>query len=133
MSLRLLMFFTLCNPLIILLAAEYIGNTTSSFKARWANHTKSFRHEEYQHETTLSSYVWDNNLNPNPPIKWSLVKKSRKYQSGDKVCQICNDEKYSILKGLHNVNNINKRSDIGTKCHHRRKSTLAYFKTDLKT
>ena len=107
--------------------AEYVGSTTTSFKKRFANHKKSFRHEEYQHETTLSSYIWENNLNPTPNISWEIVKKCKKYTPGQKNCQICSEEKFQIIKGLQKVKNINKKTDIGTKCGHRRKATLAFM------
>ena len=36
----------------------YIGLTSDPFKTRLANHTKSFKHERYSNESTLSSYIW---------------------------------------------------------------------------
>ena len=93
--------------------AEYFGMTTTSFKSRYANHKKSFKHETYQHETTLSTYIWDKKLNPNPKIKWSLMKKCQTYRPGSKTCSICREEKYFIITGFKNVNCINKKSDIG--------------------
>ena len=106
--------------------AEYVGMTTTTFKNRFANHKKSFRHEEYQHETTLSSYVWDNQLNPSPDVKWKLLKKCQKYAPGNKSCQICTEEKFFILKGISKVNNINKKTDIGNKCIHVRNATFKF-------
>ena len=44
--------------------AEYVGCTEPNFKKRYGNHKKSFRHIDYKSETTLSTYVWDNGLNP---------------------------------------------------------------------
>ena len=108
--------------------AEYVGCTTTSFKLRYGNHKKSFTHEEHQHNTTLSSYVWEKNLNPTPDIQWSILKKCGKYQPGQRACQICTEEKFFIIKGLQKVRNINKKTDIGTKCNHRRKATLKFMK-----
>merc|ERR1711872_694610 len=37
--------------------AIYIGSTTTSFKKRYSNHKKSFNHERYKNDTTLSTYI----------------------------------------------------------------------------
>ena len=37
----------------------YIGLSENSFKERYRNHTKSFRHDKYKNETVLSKYIWD--------------------------------------------------------------------------
>ena len=36
----------------------YIGLTSTTFKERYNNHSKSFNHEKYKNETELSKYVW---------------------------------------------------------------------------
>ena len=69
--------------------AEYIGMTEPSFKLRYGNHKKSFRHETYKSETTLSKYVWDEGLNPEPEISWKFLKKCRTYETGMKCCDLC--------------------------------------------
>ena len=73
--------------------AEYIGSTEPQFKLRFNNHTKSFKHNTYKNDTTLSKYVWDNNLNPTPNIKWKYMKKCSTYRVGNKVCDLCLSEK----------------------------------------
>ena len=55
--------------------AEYVGSTELDFKLRYNNHNKSFKHEAYKSETTLSKYIWDNKLGPTPNIKWKFLKK----------------------------------------------------------
>ena len=107
--------------------AEYVGMTTTTFKSRYSNHKKSFKNEDYQHETTLSTYVWDKKLNPTPKIKWSLMKKCHKYTPGGKTCSICREEKFWIIKGLKYAHCINKKSDIGKKCTHKRDATFAFL------
>ena len=106
--------------------AEYIGSTTTTFKARYSNHKKSITHEKYQHETALSTFIWANNLQQNPRIKWKIVKKSSTYQPGNKTCQLCVLEKFYIIEGLKNTHSLNKKTDIGNKCIHRRNATFAY-------
>ena len=102
--------------------------TTTSFKKRYANHKKSFRHQAYQNETTLSSFIWDKNLNPEPKIQWKIIKQCSKYQPGQKACQICVSEKYFIIKGLLKPESINKKTNIASHCVHRRDATLKFFK-----
>ena len=111
--------------------AEYIGMTTTSFKLRYSNHKKSFKHEQYKNETTLSSFIWDKKLNPNPKIKWQIIKKCEKYQPGQKACRICTSEKYFIIKGLLNAHNINKKTDIASQCVHRRDATLKFYNSGI--
>ena len=104
--------------------AEYIGCTEPKFKERFANHKKSFRHSTYKSETTLSKYVWDNGLNPTPNVNWKFIKNCSVYKTGNKSCDLCLSEKFYIIKSLHKKNIINKRTDIGNKCPHKRKAML---------
>ena len=104
--------------------AQYFGSTEPEFKYRYNNHNKSFRHEKYQSETTLSKYVWDNGLNPEPNVKWKFIKKCSVYENGMKSCDLCLSDKFFIIKNLHNKTLINKRTDIGNRCPHRRKCML---------
>ena len=64
--------------------AEYIGSTEPEFKLRFNNHNKSFRHNEYKTETTLSKYIWDHALNPAPTMNWKFLKKCSTYDVGKK-------------------------------------------------
>ena len=106
--------------------ADYIGCTTIEFKERFRNHTKSFKHEKYCHETTLSTYAWANNLNPTPNVQFKIEKKCSTYKPSQKSCDLCLSEKYYIIKNLQKPNNLNKITDIGNKCTHVRNSTLQY-------
>ena len=108
--------------------ADYVGMTTTSFKKRFSNHKKSFKHEDYKHETTLSTYVWDNELNPEPNIKWTILKKCHAYSPGSKWCILCNEEKYQILNRYSKVSNLNKKTEIGNKCTHLRNQTFKFRK-----
>ena len=105
--------------------AEYIGSTAPDFKLRYGNHTKSFKFDKYKNDTTLSAYVWDNALNPNPTIKWKFLRKCKQYAPGQKACDLCLSEKHFILTSLHQTNNLNKRTDLGNKCPHKKWYTLA--------
>ena len=106
--------------------AEYIGCTTTEFKERFRNHTKSFKHQKYSHETTLSTYAWAHNLNPTPNVTFKIEKKCTTYKPGQNNCDLCLSEKQYIVKNLKKPNTLNKRTDIGNKCIHIRHSTLQY-------
>ena len=104
--------------------AEYIGSTELAFKTRYNLHTHSFRHESKRAATTLSQYVWSNNLNPDPAIKWEILKKCLPYEQGRGDCDICLSEKVFIIRNLGNPDCLNKRTDIANRCPHKKKYKL---------
>ena len=106
--------------------AEYIGCTEPPFKQRFANHKKSFTHATYKSETTLSKYIWEHGLNPTPNVAWKFLKPCEVYETGKTSCDLCLSEKIFIIKNLNRRNSINKRTDIGNKCPHKRKKTFAF-------
>ena len=107
---------------------NYIGCTEGSFKIRYNGHTDSFRNEKKKNSTALSAIVWENKLNPDPNVKWSIIKHVKKYAPGDRMCLVCNYEKMYILKAESDKNNINKRSEVASLCVHRGKHKLAKVK-----
>ena len=94
------------------------------FKTRYNNISNN---QNKKNSTTLSTYIWENNLNPNPIIKWDIMKKCHKYRPRQKISEICLSEKLEIVKkNLNNSNNMNKITDIGNnKCTlHKNKHTF---------
>ena len=66
----------------------------------------------HSNETELSKHVWQLKRNkPDFTIKWSIIKKSISCTGGSKRCNLCLDEKISILKEKNNCL-LNKRSEI---------------------
>ena len=65
-----------------------------------------------------------------PTIAWSIVCHVKPYQQGDKQCQLCLAEKYSILT-LDPSTTLNKRTELVSKCRHKNKYKLKNCK--LKT
>ena len=104
--------------------AEYIGSTENTFKLRYNNHTKSFRNEQYKNETTLSKFLWDNNIQNTAKIEWTFEKNCKPYTPGATFCDICVSEKSSIIRNLNSVHSLNKRTDIANKCPHKKKHML---------
>ena len=86
---------------------------------------KSFKNREYEHETTLSTYIWQlKDQNIGYSIKWKMLKKSRAYSPTSQKCHLCLDEKLLILKNSKNPALLNKTSELFGKCRHRRKHLL---------
>ena len=104
--------------------AEYIGSTETTFKTRYNNHTNSFRNAKKKSATTLSAFVWKKKLNPQPKIDWKILKVCHVYKPGNLSCDLCISEKLAIIKNLTNTKSLNKRTDIGNKCPHRKKHFL---------
>ena len=104
----------------------YFGLVSNSFKARYGNHLKSFRHEKYKNETTLSSYFWHlKEKGRSPNIKWSVAKRAPPYNPASKKCRLCLTEKTLILEHASDPNMLNTRTEMFSKCRYRWKHVLA--------
>ena len=102
----------------------YYGQCEGEFKARYNNHTKSFRNRKYENETELSKHVWMlKDSNKNYKVIWCIVARASPYKSGSGRCALCLTEKSVIVranpKGL-----LNKRTELISKCRHRNKYLL---------
>ena len=98
----------------------YFGLVSGKFKQRYGNHMKSFRHERYKNETTLSAYVWQQKEKGRVPvIKWSVVKRAPAYNPASKKCRLCLMEKCLILKHAGDKKCLNARTELFSKCRHR--------------
>ena len=77
----------------------YVGISSGSFKVRYGNHLKSFRHERYKDDTALSAYVWDaKEKGADVSIKWFAIASVPAHRPGDKFCSLCLAEKHIILR-----------------------------------
>ena len=111
--------------------ASYIGLTSGQIKDRITSHRQTFREKEKQNSTTLSKFIWSNNLNRDdtgnliePSIKWSILQQSDTYKPGQKHCNLCLSEKLFIISNINKPSNINKRTDVATICIHKQKHYL---------
>jgi predicted GIY-YIG superfamily endonuclease len=97
---------------------SYIGLTGGTFKERYSNHKKSFKHEKYEKETELSKYVWGlKRMKTDFAIDWEIIRKSNTKRRKSGQCNLCLDEKLEILHHKdHDV--INKRTELISKCRH---------------
>ena len=97
---------------------HYIGMTANPFKERYRNHTKSFKDKKYANETELSKYIWYIKEKKRVfTMKWEILERATTYTIGAKRCNLCLEEKLSILKADKRTL-LNKRSELVSKCRH---------------
>ena len=97
-------------------------------KPRISKHNTSFNHPQYEHETTLSTYIWSLKDSGTPyTIKWSIAAKAKKLKCSATRCDLCLTEKMLIARSDH-PGLLNLRSELLNKCRHRNK----YLLNDLK-
>ena len=107
----------------------YIGTTAHSFKQRYNNHTKSSRDHKYSNKTVLSNYVWGlKNEGKDFTVNWSILKRAKRYERGAEQCDLCLEEKLSIVQA-DKKNLLNKRTGIFLTCRHRSKFLIDKIKT----
>ena len=103
---------------------NYFGQCETEFKARYYNHVQSFRNRQKTNATELSKYVWScRDAGYEPTIAWSIACHAKPYQQGEKQCQLCIAEKYSILKADPSTT-LNKRTELINKCRQKNKYKL---------
>ena len=95
---------------------KYVGLTGPQFKKRLGNHKKSFKHEKYAHETTLSSHIWKlKEKNIDFEIKWKLLARAKPFTPVTNTCNLCTREKYFILYHPEQAT-LNSRNEM---CRHK--------------
>ncbi|XP_063692277.1 uncharacterized protein LOC134824333 [Bolinopsis microptera] len=104
---------------------HYIGMTEGTFKDRYNGHTSSFRLERYRNRTKLSEKIWsfkDRGLEFR--IEWKIIRRGHGYRAGQNSCDLCTSEKLEILLRSSDPHLLNSRTEILTKCRHKRKFLL---------
>ena len=99
----------------------YIGLTSTTFKERYNNHSKSFNHEKYHNETEFSKYVWKlKKKNSKFSITWKIISQATTKRRPSNQCNLCLEEKYHILKYSEKKPCLllNKRFEIRA-CNHK--------------
>ena len=96
----------------------YVGSTGTSFKTRRGNHTKSFDHERYKHETVLSAHIWAiKSRGSTYDVTWKILDRGTQYNPATKTCLLCTKEKFFIIR-KPNLATLNSRQEIGSHCLH---------------
>ena len=106
----------------------YYSLRDPTFKERYNNHKKSFRHERYRYDSELSKYLWElYEEGKEYKIEWSIT---RKINSSTRFnfCKLCLTEKYFILNALGDCRLLNKKSEFANKCRHENKLLLSNIK-----
>ena len=106
----------------------YYGASDGEFKSRYNNHTNSFRHQYHEQDTERSKHIWKlqyKGINFN--VKWSVTTYASTYRCGSRRCDLCSTEKYVIARVNHK-NLLNKRTELISKCRHRKKYILKNIK-----
>ena len=102
----------------------YTGLTESTFKERFTTHKSSFTHLKHRDSTALSQHIWQlKDLGKDYSLSWKILKKCKPYQCGSRSCDLCTTEKLLILQS-DPQKSLNKKSEIISKCRHRRKFKL---------
>ena len=108
----------------------YLGLSEPPFHERLRGHRKSFTNKKYSAETELSKYIWRlKEKRKSFSIKWQIIKKCRKYKPGSWYCHLCTSEKHLILME-DSTKCLNKRSELVSKCRHKRKFLLERYLND---
>ena len=109
---------------------NYIGLTEGTFKARYTQHTSTFRHRKHASSTQLSKYVWElKDKGIDHEIEWTSLATGRPYSSVSKRCHLCLVEKYNIICSKKDL--LNRKSELISKCRHENKFYLANFKESI--
>ena len=97
----------------------YYGISDTPFKERYENYKTSFRHRSRLTASDLSKYYWKSVDNGTvPTIKFFID------------CNLCLSEKAFIIRNLDDVNMLNKRSEVISKCPYINKQLLNRLKDD---
>ena len=86
----------------------------------------SFSNPKLRYQTALSKYFWclkDQGLSPQ--IKWKILRHSSAANSFNGRCNLCLDEKISIINFKNRKLLLNKRNELVFKCRHRGKFKLS--------
>ena len=106
----------------------YVGICDTQFKTRYGNHEKSFRHRRYEKDMEFSKYIWElKDQNKNFEIKWSIYRKSCRYNQVAKSCNLCLMEKVLICNFKDKERLINKHVELVSKCQHENKFILLNY------
>ena len=109
------------------IAKNYYGCSETEFKARFYNHTQSFKFRQKSNATELPKAFWQaKDTGKNPSIEWSIATRTTPYHPGARWCNLCLAEKLSILRA-DPTTMLNKRSELNGKCRHKNKFKLKNF------
>ena len=105
---------------------KYVGLTEGTFKRRLYGHRQSFRNSGLRNATELSKHIWElNDRGEEYKLSWNIIDRASSYNGTSKSCRLCLLEKYHILT---RDDLLNKRSELVSKCRHRRAFLIGLVK-----
>ena len=99
----------------------YIGISAGNWKQRWYNHKHSFSNPKLRYQTALWKYFWglkDQGLSPQ--IKRRIIRHSSTANSFNGRCNLCLNEKISIINFKNWKLSLNERNELVFKCRQRK-------------
>ena len=96
---------------------NYVGMTSTDFKARLGTHTQTFKDQEVS-QTSLSKHIhFLKEKNIDFEITWSIIDRGRPFTPVSNVCNLCDSEKFNIL--FHpELSDLNSKSEFYSHCRH---------------
>ena len=91
---------------------------------------KSFRHKEYSTQTNLAKYCRELKDKGAVATANFSIAKDVKGKSLSNNCSLCLSEKLFVMRNMDNVNMLNKKSELISKCRHINKRLLIKVKDD---
>ena len=105
---------------------KYVGFTEGTFKKRLYGHRQSFKNSSLKNATELSKHIWHlKEKKEEYDLSWGIIDKANPYKGSSDKCKLCLLEKYHIL--MRN-DLLNSRSELMSKCRHRRKHLIGSVK-----
>ena len=106
----------------------YIGLADTAFKERYRNHTRDFRNQHYEKSTELSKYIWGlKKKGIEYTIHWKVLSHVKGLTKKG-FCSLCLTEKLWLIRYLDDVNLLNKKSELISKCRHENKLMISSVK-----
>ena len=106
----------------------YLGLPDITFKERYRNHIRDFKHDKCENSTELAKYICQlKHDNISFSFKWTDITKV--YGSPNPLlCKLCLTEKLWIINFTNDENMFNKKSELIRKCLHLNKHLLRNVK-----
>ena len=89
-------------------------------------HRQSFKNSNLKNATELSKHIWHlKGNNEEYDLSWRIIDKAKPYNGSSNKCSLCLLEKYHILM---RSDLLNSRSELVSKCRHRRSHLIGSVK-----
>ena len=105
----------------------YIGISAGNWKQRLYNHRYSFSNPRLKNQTALSKYFWNlKDQGLTSQIKWRIIRHSSTANSFNCWCNLCIDEKISIINFRDRRLLLNEQNELVFKYRRRGKIKLSW-------